>query len=63
MSELTKIVEFVRSNSPTPRIALARMSLMVGYDVNNLKKDSEYPNGTLQSFTKAAKELVGKSYA
>lgn len=63
MSELLKIVDFVRSNSVTPRISLARMSLMVGYDVNNLKQEHEYPLGTVEIFKKAALNVTGKSYS
>lgn len=62
MNELMKIVEFVRTNSVTPRIALARMSLMVGIDVHKLSGNDTYPPLVEDAFRKAAREITGKSY-
>jgi hypothetical protein len=60
MNNLFQIVQFVTNNSSSPKIALARMSLMVGEDVTKVNSATPSNQEKLERFKKVAENITGQ---
>ena len=63
MSELLKIVEFTKKNVAAEKVAVARLSLMVGQDVTKITPDMPADTAKIEKFKKAAETITGKKYS
>ncbi|MBC9783687.1 hypothetical protein H1S01_04070 [Heliobacterium chlorum] len=62
MSELLEILEFVRKNSRLPKLAMARLTMLLGEDVNRIDENTPSNPEKVKRYTKAAEEVTGKPY-
>jgi hypothetical protein len=61
MSEIVKVIEFVKANTKSPSVSLARLSMMVGEDVKKVSSSTPYDNEKLAKYVGAANKITGKS--
>lgn len=63
LNELIKIIEFVKSNATSQTVAMARLSLLVGEDVNKISDATIADTVKLEKYKKAAETITGKSFS
>jgi len=60
MNDLYAIIEFVKKNATVEKMALARMSLLVGEDVMKITPETQGDQEKIAKFIKAAESVTGK---
>lgn len=63
LNELVRVIEFVKSNSPSQVVAMARLSLLVGEDINKVTDATIVDTAKLEKYKKAAETITGKKFS